>query len=290
MVAVLDVAASKKTNFASGLFSGSQQLVGYDLAAATHYLHVAPYNLVGMAARSQRRYKFPAMVAGAPFVLVDEGLGFPVSLLTALQTAAMYQGMNWNEPITRRYMAGEFFRQYTEILLKEAIGLLVEQELGLNLAAGNLVVEVLRGVPTGLKVRKLGGVAGPAFPQPGQGSDFAPVPTSLACYRQFSVDLLEHNLRPLVAKLVELCQVKPDVLWDYAIEALLAALDNHELDEPARQALMPEELNPGDRLLQPACFSPAQLLAGGTIYLKRRCCEKFKKKERCSNCPTQARR
>lgn len=289
-MAVLEAVASKKTNFASGLFLGNQQLVAYDLPAATRYLHLAPYDLVGMATRSQRRYKFPAMVSGGPFVLVDEGLGFPVSLLTALQTVAMYQRMNWNEPVTRRYMAGEFFRQYTEILLKDAIGLLVERELGLNLAAGNLVVEVLRGAPTGLKVRKLSGVVGPAFPQPGQGSDFAPVPTTLACYQQFITNLLEHNLRPVVAKLVELCQVKPDVLWDYAIEALLAVLDSLEIDEAARQALLVEELNPGDRLLQPACFSPSQLLAGGTIYLKRRCCEKFKQKERCSNCPGHARR
>ncbi len=297
-MAVLDLASkNNKTTFATGAFGAGQMLVACDVQAVSRHLQTAPYDLSGAARRSQHQYRFPAQLAGGP-LLIDEGLRLPVSLGTALQTAAMYQGLNWSEPVTRRYIAGEFFRQYTEMLLKETVGLAVVRQVGLNLAATNLVIGLLRGAPTGLQLRRLGGAVGPAFAQPAEGSNFEAASTTLDFYAQFFNGLLEHNLRPLVAKLVEASQVKPDVLWDYAIEAMLSALDNLALTEPilaqARTALMIEELHPGDRLVPssgPATLTPgALLLGGGTIYLKRKCCEKFKKKDRCSNCPGNRKR
>src|SRR5205085_1054292 len=132
---------------------------------------------------------------------------------------------------------------------------------------------VLRGEPSGVQVRQLGGTLGPIQPQPVANSRFGFAATTSGFYHNFVTILLEHNLRPLVAKLVEMCRAKPDVLWDSAIEALLTALDGLEADEmtlaEARQFLLVEELDPGDRALSPAQVScNSTLAAGGILYLK----------------------
>lgn len=287
------IAKNNKTGFASGAFVRGQQLRTFDLPAVRRHLQAASFDLVGAAGRSQQQYRFPALTGGAP-LLIDEGLRFPVSLTTALQTAAMYQGLDWEKASSRRVVAAEFFRLYCEGLLGEAVGLAVERQLGLDLALSNLVVTVGRGLPTSFQARDLGGYTGPTFPQPDEASSFKAVPIQTDFYAQFIADLLATNLRPLVAKLVELCEVKPEVLWDYAIETLLGLLDNLNADDAARASLLVHELDPGEQLVSPLQFqflgTPEQLHFGGTIYVKRKCCEKFKKDKRCSSCPGNKKR
>lgn len=282
------VLENKKTTFGSGAFLAQQQLVAYDLQAANRYFEMARYDLRGAAERSKQPYRFPAMAGGTP-LLVDEGLKLPVSLATALQTSAMYQGMNWEQPITRRYIAGEFFRQYVNLLLKEAVNLVARRQVSLDVSLPNLVIRLGRGVPSSIQMRRFSGAVGPAFPQPDQNSNFTALPTDQAFYQHFVTTLLTENLRPLVEKLVEISRAKAEVFWDYAIEAMLAALDSLAyLATEIRPFLLIEELNPGDRVRQaaPVTTTPGKPLGlGVTLYLKRRCCEKYRKDSRCSNCP-----
>jgi len=290
----LDLASRKKTSFSSGTFLAGQALVAYDLQAVSHYLRtisITSHDLAGLAPRSQRRYSFPALAVGAP-LLIDSSLKLPLSLAAALQTAAMYQGLGWNEPSTRRHSAAEFFRHYTVLLLKESVELLVKRQVGLELATANLVIEISRGTPTGIQVRHLAAVVGPEWSSLTQETNFKSIPVAdrLECGQRFITELLTQNLRPLVAKLVEISQVKPQVLWDYAIEALLAVLDSSAADETMRQVLLEAELNPGDRLLTPTRFTSGNLpTSSESLYLKQSCCEKFKRGNRCFNCPAQRR-
>lgn len=274
----------RKTTFASGAVFARQQLSACDLPAVCHFLQTRPLETLAALERTRQQYRFPAQSAGLP-LLVDEGLRFPVSLSTALQTSAMYQKLNWDEPVTRRYLAAEFFRKYTELLLKESVKLALTRQIGPDLALGNLVIVVSRGEPSALQIRQVGGLLGPAHLQAVLPSRFG---LALDFYPKFVALLLEHNLRPMVEKLIEISRAKPDVLWDCAIEAMLNALDGLETVTPEiSQLLLVEELDPGERTLAPASASACAttLQRGQVIYLKRRCCEKFKRKSRCSNCP-----
>lgn len=281
---------SKKPVFGSGTFR-VRQSVAHDLTALCRHLEVAAYDLSGAAERSRQTYPFPAQTANAP-LLVDEGLRLPVSLGTALQTSAMYQGLGWNEASTRRYSAVEFFRQYCSVLLPETVRLMVRRQVALDLSASSCLLTVARGEPTSLRLRHLSGTLGPRFAQLQSGSnfEFEVVPTVLTSYQRFAGRLLADNLRPMVNRLIEVSESKPEIFWDIAIETLLSSLESSPSDQltkyQARQALLIEELHPGDRLITPASLVPGSLLAGDSlIYLKRKCCQKFTKNKRCSDCP-----
>jgi hypothetical protein len=97
--------------------------------------------------------------------------------------------------------------------------------------------------------------------------------------------------------------VRSEVLWDIAVERLLEVTQTFENPFEAREALFIEELavpNLSDPVALPAYKAglapkPARAAKGFSfsqgqlIFLKQNCCEKYRKKTRCSNCPGNTR-
>ncbi len=278
----------KNTTFTSALYAVRTQLCAYDLESCARQPRLNNANLTLWAARSRRKYNFPALASGAP-LLVDERMGFPVTLPAVLRTAAMYQSMNWELPYTRRYTALEFFRLYSQALLKPALKLAL-QGLGLQLELSNLVININNGNPSSVHARRLQGYS---CQQPLPGSDFSELSSPPQFYNSFITALLQSNLRPMIANLVELSGAKAEVFWDYAIETMLEALQPASSSVAAldvamdlvRQHLFVDELSLEGRLTHHSVLTNKALTDRPIIFLKSRCCEKYRKNNRCFACP-----
>jgi hypothetical protein len=236
--------------------------------------------------------------------LVDEGMGFPVTLATALRTGAVYEGLDLAKPSSLRYIGAEFFREFLRLLVPPALTLLYRQGYNFNWSNLGLVLQVARGIPTGLGFFSQAAVSTMDYTQPllispgnsdcpGSG----PGSPSFGLYKNFASVLLAYGLRPLVAELAGL-GVRAEVLWDIAIETLFETAQGLGIPQEARQGLFIEELAAanlnestgptGSDTLSPKAakfqkgFSFNQ---GQVIFLKQHCCEKYRRKTRCSNCP-----
>ncbi len=271
--------------------TASRQLTTHSLQTAITDLLTRPFEVKSIAFRSQRRYNFPTQPTDT-FQLIDESFKLPVSLNTALKTAAMYQGLNWELPSSRQYLAGEFFRRYMTLLLQDTIKLLATRQITLDLSLSNLVITVSGGMPTDIQIRRFAGVVGPAQILPETHAPFTSVSTVFELYFNFVTNLLAHNLRLLIATLVSSVEEKSEVFWDFAIEEMLRAVEALPLDSIAtqqlRMALLVDELDPGDQLVQMA--NPTLTHSIGLVYMKRKCCKSYKKNDRCHNCPGNKKR
>jgi hypothetical protein len=266
------------------------KLATYNLQAITASLKYTPANVDYALRRSRKQYNFPAQAQGKP-LLVDEDLKIPVTLMTALRTAAMYASLDWEKPVNRRVQAVEFFRQYTQVLFPDLLNLAARSHYCPDPSLSNLVVNLHRGEPASVEIRRITGLTGPLHAAgsgiPGCERIFSLTPYLSRC----ATELLENNLRPLVKIISEEFSVKEDVLWDGAIEAMLEALEGLPTDivirEPVRQAFLIQELDPGDRLAEPAYNSPNPTAPASVLpyYTRRRCCEKFRRGNRCLSCP-----
>lgn len=261
-----------------------QTLVGYDLKTVCQQLSNSPLDVEGAERRSQYQYRFPSPPNIAP-LLIDEAIKFPISLKSALQTAALYQGMDWGKQLTRCIISGNFFHQYVKLLLTELIPLAFNARLVPDITVNNLIIKVSQGMPISIQLQNLNGTSvQPLHPR------FKVAPTQYIFYRRLVFSLLEYNLKVLVAELLEISNEKPEVLWDYAIETILDVIntlpDTENIKRKAQQFLLINELDPQDRIisLTPNCDS-TPLANSGIIYLKRKCCKNFKKGNRCFNCP-----
>ena len=279
----------------------------YDLGTLSAKLQSAlplPVRMNNATRASLTRYNF-RLASSAGLVLIDENLKMPVSLETAVQTAGLYNGDNWQSPSSRVSIVSHFFRRYLQLLLEDSLPLLLTKQIALDLSATNLVVKVSRGQPVALQLRQLDTsmVGSPLIaltqvsslvePASANDNDTAEAEQS-ELYQYFAEHLLEHNLKPVITALAQFCGAnRVEVLWDWAIDIMLEKLAQARLPDATRQTLMAillkDELNPGDRLCvtstirdEVSNFMPT---FGNPIYLKRKCCQDFKKGSRCHNCP-----
>jgi len=292
-----------KADKGKGLVFGNAS-VYYDLGLTVAELAANPENAARALQSSKRMARF-GFRSGAvnQIMLVDEGMGFPITLSTALRTGAVYEGLDFAKPSNLRFIGGEFFRQYLQLLVQPGLGLLYRQGYGFNWANLGLVLQVAKGSPTGLGFFSRSAVSTMDYTQPllispeNSGcSGSGPDNPSFSLYSNFARNLLTYALRPLVVGLAGF-GVRAEVLWDIAIETMLEVSQSLGMSQEARQGLFIEELavanlnepvQPNSDTLSPKTprfqkgFSFNQ---GQVIFLKQHCCEKYRKKTRCSNCP-----
>ncbi len=276
-----------KTAFGSGFWAAGPQTTVYDLASVCRQLEATPHNLELAAQNGRQSFRFPAR-PGDDLLLVDESLGLPVSLGTALQTAALYGTTSWQTPAGRLEVARQFLHDYCEILL-EAVELAARQGIGFDLSAPNLVVSVAQGRPVSFGLRKFSGISSPAHS--GFASDFKVASDETEFYRAFRANLLPRNLRPLVASLAQLSGAAPDSLWQEAAEVLANGLRGVAMVQArafllvGKLTLAEEESSSGPW----SFFMPGwgDLPDDRLIFLKHKkeCCGDFKKGKRCKDCP-----
>ncbi len=278
--------------------------VYYDLGVTVAELEAKPVNAARALQAGKRMARFGLRSSPTSQVmLVDEGMGFPVTLSTALRTGVIYEGLDSGKPSSLRFMGGEFFRQYLQLLVQPALTLAYRRGFSFNWPNLGLVLQVAKGAPVGLGFFSRAAVTTLDYTQPllispvnsgCPGSE--PGSPSFSSYTNFTQSLLTYGLRPLVAELAGV-GVRAEVLWDIAIETLLEVAQNLGIPQEARQSLFIEELavanlneaaQPNTGTLSPKSprfqkgFSFNQ---GQVIFLKQHCCEKYRKKARCSNCP-----
>lgn len=250
-----------------------QQVNTFDLESACQQLKLMPDDITGAMRRSNRQYPFPLLVQGMP-LFVDEALKFPINLNSVLQTAALYQKLNWEETLDRQIAIGEFFRHYVKGLVEHSLPLFVINHFALDLSAANLVATVAQGVPTGIQLRSL-------------------QPVSI---ENFGLILLEHNLKPLVIQLSEISGEKAEIFWDYAIETIFDLLVNLPVDSKTKQktrhSILIGELDSFDQLISlTTCEQNDDIFdRSGIIYLKKKCCKSYRKGSRCKSCPAFAKK
>lgn len=281
---------NSKTFFGNGGWLGIARTVTYELAALAASLTANPQNLAVALKQNSHTYNFPAVRSNS-LLLVDESLGLPVSLGTVLQTAVLYEGQDWADVVTRQCAAMDFLQEFLDLFLPETIKLLALQRIGLTLSAANLLVVVERGKPMMVQLREVSGIFQSEANLPG----FVAVASRDELYEQFRSGLLVAMLRPFIQQLVEISGASAEILWDAAIgslfQALLALPGDVLTKERLRLALMLEELDMGERIA--GNFAPFAATGSGfspfsgdnLVYLKRKCCKKFKKGKRCDDCP-----
>jgi hypothetical protein len=292
-----------------GMAGNGNGSVYYDLGLTGAGLEANPANTerAFQAGKSFARFSLKSNPANQ-LMIVDEGMGFPVTLSTALRTGAVYEGLDFTRPSSQRYIGGEFFREYVKLLIQPGLSLLNKRGIALNWAELGLVLKVNKGVPVALGFFPRSNAVTIDYSQPSlisprsadcSGSE--PDSPSFSSYQSYAQALLIYGLRPLVAQLAGF-GVRSEVLWDIAVETLLEVTQTFENPFEAREALFIEELsvpNLSDPVALPAYkaglapqpsrvrkgFSFSQ---GQVIFLKQSCCEKYRKKTRCSNCPGNA--
>jgi len=292
-----------KTDKGKGLVFGNAS-VYYDLGLVAGELEGNSDNPARALQAGKRSARFGFRGTPADRVtLVDEGMGFSVTLATALRTGAVYEGLDFAKPSTLRYIGAEFFREFIQLLVPPTLTLLYRQGYNFNWSNLGLVLQVAKGTPIGLGFFSQAAVSTMDYTQPllispgnsdcpgsGQGSP------SFGLYKNFASVLLAYGLRPLVTELVGL-GVRAEVLWDIAIEMLFETALSLGISQEARQALFIEELAAAN--LNEAVPTATDTLSpktakfqkgfsfnqGQVIFLKLHCCEKYRKKTRCSNCP-----
>ncbi|MDB5083002.1 MAG: hypothetical protein JWP00_4926 [Chloroflexi bacterium] len=272
--------------------------VYYDLSLTGSELVANPVNPARALQVGKREARFPLKTnaANRPLI-VDEGMGFPVTLSTALRTGAVYESLDFAKPSSQRYIGAEFFREYVRLLVQPGLNLLFRSGLAFNWAGLGLVLKVNKGVPVALGFFPRADVLTkdyilPLLNSPGNSdcAGFDPDGPSFGLYSNYTKGLLAYALKPLVSELAGY-GVREEVLWDIAIEALLEVLQ--PLDRPIalREAFFIEELSVANLggTSDPRKTAKAQkgfsFNQGQLIFLKQRCCEKYRKKGRCSNCP-----
>ena len=289
--------ARGKASKGPALVFGNPSAVYYDLGSVAAELAANPAN-TGPALRSGLRQARFSLKTGGQLLLVDEAMGFPVTLATALRTGAVYEGLDFAKNSSLRCVGGEFFREFLRLLIQPGLSLLVQQGQFLNLAGTGLVVQVAKGIPVALGFYQQNTTAPMNYTQPlliSPGSSgcsgSGPDSPSFGLYNFFSRALLVQALRPLVADLKSF-GLKEDALWDIAIEILLEVSQTLGISADAHEHLFIDELavpnlpardgvNPTPTKLKKG-FDFSQ---GQVIFLKQSCCEKYRKKARCSNCP-----
>lgn len=277
----------------------------YDLSLTGAELVANPANQARafQAGKQLARFSLQSNPAKS-LLIVDEGMGFPVTLSTALRTGTVYEGLDYSKPSSLRYVGGEFFREYLKLLIQPGLTLLYKRGIALNWAALGLVLKVNKGVPVALGFFQRSSAltqdsSQPLLSAPGN-SDGSARP-GFSAYRNYAQALLTYGLRPLVAELTGF-GVRSEVLWDIAIETLLEVVQTFEKPFMAHEALFIDELAAATLNEPPAlptgqdglASKPAKIQKGFSfsqgqvIFLKQQCCEKYRKKSRCSNCPTNS--
>jgi hypothetical protein len=277
------------TVFGSGTKMALGQSVAYELSSIVQTVKINPARIVA-AGRIQHRFPLPS--THLP-LLLDERLGLPVALQTVLQTAALYDSLDWQKRIDRECEAADFLRAYIETLLPDALQLLLTQGVSLDLAGGNVLVTVERGQPLGVQVRALRGVASVTQ----MWGTFALAPNDDDLYSHFANNLIERNLLPLTRTLAETTGADYDTLCEAVIVALLDAIAKSGAGRPVKRALrgallihdfatgagrLPEEVENVPGGVQPLAFVPFEEF---DIFERGKCCKSYKKKKRCSDCP-----
>jgi hypothetical protein len=292
----------KETKGNKGLVAGNAS-VYYDLASTSQELEFNPDSIARALQTGRRQTRFGLKSSPTKqLLLVDEAMGFSVTLSTALRTGAVYEGLDFSKPSSLRCVGGEFFRQYVKLLIEPSLTLLYRQGLAFNWPELGLVLQLAKGVPVALGFfRRTATVSmnytQPLLISPGSSgcSGSGPDSPSFGLYENYARSLLTYGLKPLVAELSGF-GVREEVLWDIAIETLLEVLQTFDRPLEAREHLFIEELAVPN-LNGPASArdslvpNPAKIKKGFSfnqgqvIFLKQSCCEKYRKKVRCSNCP-----
>ncbi len=278
----------------------------YDLGATGSGLLANPANPERAFQAGKRLARF-TLSTNPPnqLLIVDEGMGFPVTVATALRTEAAYEGMDFVKPSSQRYIGGEFFREYVKLLIEPGLTLLYKQGISLNWPELGLVLQVNKGLPVALGFFPRSNEAAINYSQAPKSPEWAGGVSGepgLSAYRSYAQALLAYGLRPLVVQLAGF-GLRSVVLWDIAIETLLEESQTFENPAEVREALFIEELSV-PTLNSPAVIPtlkdglaprPARVQKGFSfsqgqvIFLKQNCCEKYRKKTRCSNCPGNVR-
>jgi Ferric iron reductase FhuF-like transporter len=275
------------TVFSSGAKMALGQTVTYELANVVQTVKINPAR-IAVAGRIQHRFPLPP--THLP-LLLDERLGLPIALQTVLQTAALYDSLNWQKLIDRECEAADFLRGYLETLLPDALQLLLNYGVSLDLAGANLLVTVERGQPLGVQVRALRGVA--TITQIWGTFEIAPDEDEL--YRHFARNLIERNLLPLTRTLAETTGADYTTLCEAVIVALLDAIAKSGAARRVKRALrgallildfatgvLPDEIETTGSGVQTLAFVPFEEF---DAFERGKCCKAYKKKKRCSDCP-----
>lgn len=277
----------------------------YDLGVTAGELRTNPGELARALQSGKRAARFGFRNNPANRVtLVDEGMGFPVTLGTALRTGAVYDGLDFSRPSTLRYIGGEFFREFLQLLVPPSLTLLYRHGYNFNWSNLGFVLQVAKGTPTGLGFFSQAALSTMDYTQPlliSPGNSGCPGSVqdspSFGLYENYARGLIDYALRPLVAELAGL-GVRAEVLWDIAIETLFETAQTLGIPQEARRSLFREELAASNLDEQPTPTGPDTLAPRGArfqkgfsfsqgqvIFLKQHCCEKYRRKTRCSNCP-----
>lgn len=293
-----------KAEQGQGLVFGNAS-VYYDLAAVGAVLEVSAATPVQALQAARRTARFAFRNGPVGLALVDERMGFAVTLSTALKTGAVYEGLDLSKPSSLRCVGGEFFREYLRFLVQPSLTLLHRRGYNFNWPNLGLVLHVVNGAPVGLGFFSRAAVASMDYTQPllispgnSDCSGTNPGGPSFGLYKNYAEALLTCGLRPLVAELAAF-GVRAEVLWDIAIETLLETAQSLGLSPEAQQQLFTTELTVVNLNKSQAAHSNPDTIApkaprsgkgfsfnqGQIVFLKQHCCEKYRKKERCSNCP-----
>jgi hypothetical protein len=182
-------------------------------------------------------------------------------------------------------------------VLRESLPLLLNNRIGLDLTASNLVLKIARGLPVAVQLRSLDATLVGASLRPlAEAAGFETwqeIPDLAKLYQSFALRLLKQNLLPVITALCESGGLKKsEVLWDCAIETILEGIANNSVltvldQQQAANALLLDELDPGTRACQSQVRNncvPNQEAVFNAEYRRRGCCQKFRKGSRCFNC------
>ena len=281
---------------------GGNASVYYDLGTTTSELESKPDNSARALQAGKRLTRFGLKSSPTnQLLLVDEAMGFSITLSTALRTASVYERLDFSKPSTLRCIGGEFFRQYVKLLIQPSLTLLYKQGVAFNWSELGLMLQVTKGVPVALgffpRATVFKDYTLPLLISPGSSvcPGSGPDRPSFSLYEVYARALLTYGLRPLVAEL-DRFGVREEVLWDIAIEMLLEVLQTFKRPVEGRENLFIEELavpklNGPTTSRDSLALNPSRVQKGFSfnqgqlIFLKQHCCEKYRKKARCSNCP-----